>query len=124
MNQNSTIVNQQAFLAQQLTKMQAEMDQLANDDTPAPKVVPIQPNQQPEVPTLDESVGYDAVLVTGTFEFRPNTQVKERLTLPAIDKAMAELENALSLLGVTLDYERIRAVALNTGETQLVGMTA
>ncbi len=122
MNDKSRIVNHQAFLAQQLCKMQDEMDGLNTDSSPEPdNVVPF---QDPELPQFDEAKEFDAVLVTGSFEFRPNTQVQTRLTLPAIDKAMVELENVLSKLGVTVDYDRIRAVALNNSNTQLASMSA
>lgn len=124
MNSNkSRIVDQHSFLAQQLCKMQDEMDGL-NTASPEPdNVVPIgQNNLCPEVPVPSEE--FDAVLVTGSFEFRPSTQIKTRLTLPAIDKAMVELENVLSKLGVTVDYDRIRAVALNNSNTQIASLSA
>lgn len=119
MSNNINILNAQSFLTKQLLDMQAEMDQMA-ESTPETEagnsgngdsnVVDIHTLEGKENIPLTKHA--DAALVTGTFEFRPTTQVRHRMTVSEVDKAMDELEVVLNKLGVEISFDHVETVEL------------
>lgn len=105
-----TILNAQAFLTNQLMNMQAEMDDLAE---------PKSNGGDDKVVDINTLIGgksnkkVDAALVTGSFEFRPTTQTRQRMTIEEVNKAMDELETLLGTLGVEISYDKVKVVELS-----------
>jgi len=119
MSNSLDILNAQAFIATQLLKMQSEMDALSEGDTQSESddesvgcsnVVNI--NTRVGHGSLPPHTIVDAALVTGSFEFRPTTQISRRMTFAEVDKSMDELEVVLEKLGVAIVFDDVQTVQL------------
>ncbi len=117
----SDIREQQQFLTEQLCAMQEEMNNLHSPDEP--ECPPTDLNLLSVDDSIDETATYDAVLVTGEIKFRPSRMTEKPMNVGSIKKAITELENALQLFGVTVEFDNIRAVALDD-EIEVLSITA